>query len=215
MSALQELYMAIIEGKDKGGELARKALQEGTPPLDILTEAITPAMTIVGEKMERGEYFIPEVLLAARVADRAAGVVKPLLKQGGSNQLIGKVVIGTVEGDLHSIGKDLVKMLLEAGGFEVIDLGINVPPHKFLTATLEHKADIVAMSALLTTTMQTMRQVIEELIEAGYRNQVKVLVGGAPVTQDFADSIGADGYSQSAAGGARLATSWAKQRRKG
>ena len=208
MSSLEELYQAIIEGRQVGEELTRRALDEGAAPMDVLSKAVTPAMAIVGGKMEAGEYFIPEVLFSARVAQQAAGVVKPLLKKGSGAKVAGRVVLGTVEGDLHSIGKDLVKMMLEAAGFEVTDLGIDVSPHQFVAAAQENRADIVAMSALLTTTMPTMGDVIEGLVEAGFRDHVKVLVGGAPVTQHFADQIGADGYGPSAAAAARLAQGW-------
>ena len=208
MNALEELFLAIVEGKQGGEELTRKALEEGATAADILSQVVTPAMTTVGEKMEALEYFVPDVLLAVRVAKQATAVLEPLLRQGGGTEVVGTVVLGTIEGDLHSIGKDLVKMLLETGGFKVIDLGINVPPRQFATAAVENEADIVAISALLTTTMPTIGTAIEELVEAGCRDRVKVLVGGAPVTQDYADMIGADGYGPSAAAGARIAQSW-------
>jgi 5-methyltetrahydrofolate--homocysteine methyltransferase len=208
VNALEELFLAIVEAKQAGEELARKALEQGATAADILDQAVGPAMTVVGERMEAGEYFVPDVLLAARVAQQATRVLEPLLREGGGAKRVGTVVLGTIEGDLHSIGKDLVKMLLETGGFEVIDLGINVPPQRFAAAAVENKADIVAISALLTTTMPTMGTAIEELVEAGCRDRVKVLVGGAPVTQDYADMIGADGYGSSAAAGARIAQSW-------
>jgi 5-methyltetrahydrofolate--homocysteine methyltransferase len=158
-----------------------------------------PAMAEVGRRFECNEYFVPELLLAARAMKAALELIRPLLTAGGA-QPAGRVAIGTVKGDLHDIGKNLVAAMLEGGGYEIIDLGVNVTPEQFVTVVKEKNANIVAMSALLTTTMPSMKTTIDALQQAGVRRQVKVLVGGAPVTQKYADEIGADGYSESAAG---------------
>jgi len=163
-----------------------------------------PAMDEVGRRFECSEYFVPELLISARAMKAALELIRPLLTARG-DQPAGRVAIGTVKGDLHDIGKNLVASLLEGGGFEVIDLGVNVPPEKFIAAIKERQANIVAMSALLTTTMPAMKSTIEALKQAGVRDQVKVLIGGAPITQKYADEIGADGYSENAVGAVALA----------
>ena len=208
MSGLEGLFQAVVEGREGGAELTRRALDDGAAPADVLAKAVTPAMSVVGDKVEAGEYFIPDLLLSARVAEQAAKVVKPLLAQCGGVKPVDTVIIGTVEGDLDSVGKDLAKVMLEGTGFEVIDLGLDVPPRQFVTAAEESRADIVAVFAHLTTTMPMMRAVIEGLVEVGRREHVKVLLGGAPVTQRFAARIGADGYASNAAAAARLARGW-------
>jgi 5-methyltetrahydrofolate--homocysteine methyltransferase len=170
----------------------------------LVNEYMIPAMDEVGRRFENNEYFVPELLISARAMKAALEILRPLLLQGGQEPLA-KVAIGTVKGDLHDIGKNLVASMLEGGGFEVIDLGVNVSPEQFVQAVREKGAKLVAMSALLTTTMPSMKQTIEALKEAGVRDQVKVLVGGAPLTQKFADEIGADGYSETAPAAVALA----------
>ena len=170
----------------------------------LLNQALIPAMDEVGRRFERNEYFVPELLLAARAMKVSLELLRPLLAARGVEP-VGRAVIGTVRGDLHDIGKNLVRYMLEGGGFEVFDLGVNVPPERFIAAAREHNAQIVGMSALLTTTMPSMKLTIEAFKAAGLRGQVTILVGGAPVTQRFADEIGADGYSDNAAGAVALA----------
>jgi 5-methyltetrahydrofolate--homocysteine methyltransferase len=165
---------------------------------------MVPAMAEVGKRFECNEYFVPELLLSARAMKAALELMRPLLLAGGARSA-GRVVIGTVRGDLHDIGKNLVSVMLEGSGYDVTDLGVNVPPEQFVAAVRERSPQIVALSALLTTTMRAMKETVEALQQAGVRQQVKVLVGGAPITQRFATEIGADGYSESAANVADLA----------
>lgn len=199
MFDLSELSQAVINGqKAKAEELTRKALEEGVSPVTIINEALVPGMAVVGEKFKNNEFYIPEVLVAARAMNAAMAIVKPLIV-GDQLKPLGKVVIGTVRGDLHDIGKNLVMMMLEGAGFEIVDLGVDVAPEKFVEAAKANSADIVAMSALLTTTMPAMKDTIAALEESGLRDKVKVIIGGAPVTQSYADSIGADGYAPDAA----------------
>lgn len=202
---LSRISLSVMKG-DIGGitQLVESALKEKHSAKDVLTQGLMPGMDKVGELMGTGEMFIPEVLLSARTVQAALEIIKPELAASGV-QMVGKVVIGTVRGDLHTIGKNLVRMMLEGGGFEVIDLGHDVPPEQFVNAVKKEKPDIVGMSALLTTTMQSMSHTIEALKEAGVRDQVSVVIGGAPVTQDFADQIGADGYGSSAMAAVGLA----------
>lgn len=178
--------------------MVREAIERGISPYQILNDSLIPGMDIVGVKFKEGEFYIPEVLLAARAMHAALEVIKPLLKEEGVEPQ-GKVVIGTVWGDLHDIGKNLVKMMLEGAGFEVFDLGINVDAKAFVNAAKEFGADIVAMSALLTTTMTYMKEVIEAMKAAGLHGRARTLIGGAPVTKSFADEIGADDYAPDAA----------------
>jgi 5-methyltetrahydrofolate--homocysteine methyltransferase len=182
----------------------KAALDEGLAPKDILNEALIPGMDIVGERMESGEMFIPEVLMSAQAMASVVEVLKPLLADGDLVSA-GKVVIGTVQGDLHDIGKNLVAMMLESAGFEVIDLGVDVSPEQFVEAVSANDANFIALSALLTTTMDTMRRTISLVEEKGLKDKVKVLVGGAPVNQAFADEIGADGYAADAGSASKLA----------
>lgn len=199
MFDLSELSQAVINGqKAKAEELTRKALEEGVSPVTIINEALVPGMAVVGEKFKNDEFYIPEVLVAARAMNAAMAIVKPLIV-GDQLKPLGKVVIGTVRGDLHDIGKNLVMMMLEGAGFEIVDLGVDVAPEKFVEAAKANSADVVAMSALLTTTMPAMKDTIAALEENGLRDKVKVIIGGAPVTQSYADSIGADGYAPDAA----------------
>jgi len=199
MADLSALAQSIINGEaEEVKELTQKALDEGVPPGEILNDGLIKGMNVVGERFKNGEFFIPEVLLAAKVMHAGMVILKPALVSSGIEP-IGKVLLGTVKGDLHDIGKNLVAMMLEGAGFEVIDLGIDVPPEKFVEAAKKDRAGIVAMSALLTTTMTGMKTTLEALQEAGVRDKVKILVGGAPVTQNYADEIGADGYARDAA----------------
>ncbi|MBN8730306.1 MAG: corrinoid protein [Acidobacteria bacterium] len=205
MADLRTLHDAILEGNAKqAAALTQEALAEGLAPLDIIQQAMVPAMDEVGRRFECEEYFVPELLLSARAMKAALEPVRPLLVASGI-QPAGRVVIGTVKGDLHDIGKNLVAALLEGGGFEVIDLGADVPAQKFVEAVQSSGAGIVALSALLTVTMPSMKSTIEALDHAGVRSRVKVIVGGAPVTQQFADQIGADGYSENATAAVALA----------
>ena len=197
------IQQAVIEGDDeKTVTLVKEALDQKVSPSDIVTNALQSGMNIVGKKFSEGEFFIPEMLFAARSVTRAMEVIK--LKIGQADSLtIGKVAIGTVSGDIHDIGKNLVGMFLEGAGFEVIDLGTDVSAEKFVAAVREHKPDILGLSALLTTTMPSIPATINALKTAGLRQNVKVVVGGAPVDQRFADMVGADGYGHD--GGASIA----------
>jgi len=207
MADLQALHHAILTGDDVTAKtVSQAALAEGVAPLALVQEAMMPAMDEVGRKFEANEYFVPELLLAARAMKACLELIRPLLAAGGIEPA-GRIVIGTVKGDLHDIGKNLVAALLEGGGYEVIDLGVNVDPMKFVRAVKERGAGIVALSALLTTTMPAMKTTIEAIAKAGLRDQVKIMVGGAPVTEAYARQIGADGYSQNAAGAVPLARS--------
>lgn len=196
---LEELKRAVLAGEeDKAAELSKKALEEGVDAARILNEALVPAMEIVGREYEEGKRYIPEMLISAEAMKAAMAVLRPRLVETGV-KLKGRVVIGTVEGDLHDIGKNLVAMMLEGAGFEVIDLGVEVTADRFVEAVKEYEPDVLGMSALLTTTMIHMPEVIEALNKAGLRDKVKVIVGGAPVTQEYAEKIGADGYAPDAA----------------
>ncbi len=205
MDDIKPLYEAIVNGDARAAKaITDKALASGMDPMKIVTDFMVPAMSEVGSKFECNEYFVPELLLAARAMKAAMEPIRPLLVAAGAEP-VGRVVVGTVKGDLHDIGKNLVAAMLEGGGFEVIDLGVNVSPEQFIQSVKEKNANIVAMSALLTTTMPAMKTTIEAMKQAGMRDKVKVLIGGAPITQKFADEIGADGFSESAAGAVALA----------
>ncbi len=205
MADLQKLYDAVLNGDQKTSiAVTQEALAEGTNPLDMITNYMVPAMDEVGRRFECEDYFVPELLLSARAMKGSLEILRPLLAAQGA-QPAGRVVIGTVKGDLHDIGKNLVASMLEGGGFEVMDLGADVSPEKFIAAIRERGANIVCLSALLTVTMPSMRTTIEAFKAAGVRDQVKVLVGGAPVTAQFATEIGADGYSDNANGAVALA----------
>ena len=196
---LDALKDAVINGDAKGCTLLTEvAIQAGHSPQKILTEALVPAMQVVGDKFRCNEVYVPEVLVAARAMKKSLGLLKPLLTQTGAKP-VGTAVIGTVKGDLHDIGKNLVGMMLEGAGFEVIVLGADVAPDKFVQAAKDTRAQIVGISTLLTTTMLGMKDVLHALERAELRSKVKVMVGGAPVTQSFADELGADGYGESAA----------------
>ena len=195
----QELATALINGKAPVvRELTEKALASGEKPQDVLNNGLVAGMAVVGEKFKNNEFYVPEVLIAARAMKSAMEVLRPRLASAGV-QAKAKVVIGTVQGDLHDIGKNLVAMMLEGAGFEIIDLGVDVKAEKFAEIVKEKGAGVIALSALLTTTMPAMKDSIQALKEAGIRDKVKVMIGGAPVTQNYADEIGADGYASDAA----------------
>ncbi|MBL7160978.1 MAG: corrinoid protein [Anaerolineales bacterium] len=201
------IYNSIIEGaKDETLVSVQQALDAGLDPGKVLNEGMISAMKEVGRLFEEGEFFVPEMLIAARAMQAGLGILRPLLVDSGIEP-VGKVVIGTVKGDLHDIGKNLVAMMMEGAGFEVIDLGTDVSPEQFVEAAKAHQPDIIGMSALLTTTMPSMEATIKALQEAGVRKSIKVLVGGAPVTDAFADKIKADGFSPDASRAANLAKS--------
>jgi 5-methyltetrahydrofolate--homocysteine methyltransferase len=205
MPDLKELYEAVVSGNAKATQaLTQQALAEGVDPLKLVNEYMVPAMDEVGRRFEANEYFVPELLISARAMKASLELIRPLLAARGDKP-VGRVAIGTVKGDLHDIGKNLVASLLEGGGFEVIDLGVNVTPEKFIETVNTKQANIVAMSALLTTTMPSMKTTIDALKQAGVRDKVKILIGGAPITQKYADEIGADGYSENAVGAVALA----------
>jgi 5-methyltetrahydrofolate--homocysteine methyltransferase len=206
MPVLEGIQQSVIDGEmEVTGTLVQQALDEGLAPRDILNQGLTPAMAEVGELFERQEYFIPEMMISARAMQAGLNVLRPLLANSDVKP-VGKVVLGTVTGDLHDIGKNMVGMLMEGAGFEVEDLGVNVPAEQFVEAA-KGSPQLIGMSALLTTTMGEMRKVIDAISEAGLRDDVKIIVGGAPVTADFAEQIGADGFAADAASAARLATS--------
>ena len=206
MSVLSKISSCVIEGNlnDIQG-LTNQALGEGLSAKDILDQGLMPGMDHVGVEFKAGNMFVPEVLRSAKTMSSAMEILKPILSESGV-EMVGKVVLGTVKGDLHDIGKNLVGMMCEGAGFEVIDLGKDISPEDFVEAVKEYNPNIVGMSALLTTTMRSMESTIKALEEAGLRDKVKVMVGGAPVTKDFAEKIGADGYASNAAAAAEMAT---------
>ena len=206
MADLQALAECIIKGdlpdvvQRLGGseKLTKEALEEGIPPGEILNKGLVAGMDVVGDKFKKNEFYVPEVLIAARAMKRAMTILKPKLAESGVEP-VSRIAVGTVKGDLHDIGKNLVAMMMEGAGFEVIDLGIDVAPEKYVDTVKNEKVGILAMSALLTTTMPSMKTTIEALEAAGVRDQVKTMIGGAPITQNYADEIGADGYAPDAA----------------
>jgi corrinoid protein of di/trimethylamine methyltransferase len=200
MDALYEnMANALIAGKeDEVKKLTQEAIDKGAVAREVLDKGLLAGMDVVGQRFKAGDMFIPEVLLCARCMHGAMDILKPLLSEADSAGL-GTYLIGTVEGDLHDIGKNLVAMMLEGAGFRVVDLGTNVTSQQFVAAVKEHKPKILGLSALLTTTMPKMEETIQALKEAGIRDQVKIMAGGAPVTQDFVDKIGADAYGANAA----------------
>lgn len=202
MSVLIEIGNALEKGKRKlVVQYVQQALDEGISAQQILSEGLMPGMDRVGVKFRADEIFVPEVLVAARAMNAGATLLKPLLMEEGAESR-GKMVIGTVKGDLHDIGKNLVKMMVEGKGLEVIDLGVDVAPEQFIQAAVEHDADIIACSALLTTTMSVMEEVVKAAEAAGIRGRVKIMIGGAPVNQAYCDAIGADYYTDDAASAA-------------
>jgi corrinoid protein of di/trimethylamine methyltransferase len=207
----QELYtqlaMTVIEGEEElAVSLTRQALEQGLSPLEIIEKGLAPGIEVVGEKFSCGEYFLPHLVMAGNTMKAALTWLEPALKASGmTRETLGTVVLGTVAGDIHEIGKSLVGTMLTASGFVVHDLGVDVPVSKFIATVRETGADLLGLSALLTTTMGVQRKVIEELTEAGLRDRVKVMVGGAPVSGQWAQEIGADGYAEDAAGAVALA----------
>jgi 5-methyltetrahydrofolate--homocysteine methyltransferase len=195
---LTQIYVAILDGDVTGAsDGVQDALQSGLEPGLILSDGMIAAMQEVGRRFEEGDYYVPEMLVAARAMQSALQLLKPQLAAADVKSA-GRVAIGTVKGDLHDIGKNLVKLMLEGAGFEVRDLGVDVPPEKFVEAIKAGEVDVVALSALLTTTMPQMKSTIETIEQAGLRDRVRIIVGGAPVTQSYADEIGADGFSADA-----------------
>ncbi len=208
MARFEEISALLQKGKAKDlAALVSEELAAGTRPKDILTEGLIHGMSIVGEKFKNNEIFVPEVLIAARAMNAALAVLKPALADAGVEP-VGTAVICTVKGDLHDIGKNLVKMMIEGTGINVIDLGVDCSAEKVVAAVQEHNASLVCLSALLTTTMFYQKEIIDALKAAGLRDKVKVMVGGAPVTQTFADEIGADAYTPDAASAAEKARSF-------
>ncbi len=205
MEDLKKLHDAILNGNFKQArEVTERALADRIDPQTLVQDYMIPAMDEVGRRYEANEYFVPELLIAARAMKASLALIRPLLLASGA-QFSGRVAIGTVKGDLHDIGKNLVAAMLEGAGFEVIDLGVDVSPEKFADAIREKQATIIAMSALLTTTMTSMKTTVESLRAAGLRDKVKIMIGGAPVTEKYANEIGADGYSGNANSAVALA----------
>jgi len=199
MADLKALAEAIINGNaPRARELTQQALDEKVHPKKIIDEGFIAGMAVVGDRFKKNEFYVPEVLIAARAMKNSMELLRPLLAESGVEP-VARVAIGTVKGDLHDIGKNLVMMMMEGAGFEIVDLGVDVPPEKFVETVKEGKVNLVGMSALLTTTMPAMKDTIEALKAAGVRNKVKVMIGGAPITKSYADEIGADGYGPDAA----------------
>ncbi|MBC8387532.1 MAG: corrinoid protein [Actinobacteria bacterium] len=205
MAKYQELADSIIKGDNvKSKEIARKLVDEGVSAVEILNDGLMPGMDVVGKKFKANEFYIPEVLIAARAMHAAMDIIKPLLSETGTDTR-GKVIIGTVQGDLHDIGKNLVGMMLEGGGYTVVDLGVDIPSEKFVEEIKKNSVKLIGISALLTTTMTGMKTVIDALKADKETAGVKVMVGGAPLTQEYADSIGAAGYAPDASSAVDLA----------
>ena len=205
MSTLDDLKQNVIDGNAASvPDLVKRAMSEAVPPEKILNQGLISGMAEVGRLFEEGEFFVPEMLIAARAMKAGLALLRPHLA-AANIKAVGKVILGTVQGDLHDIGKNLVGMMLEGAGFEVIDLGADVSPDKFVAAVKQHKPDLVGFSALLTTTMPKMKTTIEALTEAGLRQSVKVMIGGAPVTEKYAAEIGADLYAPDASSAANRA----------
>lgn len=205
MANFEELANMVIEGnEEKVAELTKKAVDEGVSPMDIIDKGLMSGMNVVGQRFKAADMFIPEVLMSAKSMSAGMEIVRPLIV-GGEIPSKGRVLLGTVKGDLHEIGKKLVGMIMESSGLIVEDLGIDIPPEQFAEAVREKKPDILGMSALLTTTMLAMKDTIEVLKEEGLRDSVKILVGGAPVSSDFAQQIGADGWAPDAVSAKDLA----------
>ena len=203
--SLDTIYDAVLRGDAKTATAdTQAALDDGVNPNEILHEACIPAMTEVGRLFENGDKFIPEMMIAARAMQSAVDILKPLILEEDV-EVVGTIVLGTVAGDLHDIGKNLVGMMMEGAGFQIIDLGTDVSPEAFVEAVQKNNPDLLGMSALLTTTMASISATMEALTEAGVRDKVKVLVGGAPITQEFADKIGADGFAGDAGSAPRVA----------
>ena len=213
----EEIIKALFEETMVGNapavlELTHRALAEGLGPDTILYEALIPSLEEVGARFERGDYFVPEMLIAGKAMSGALNVLRPLLAETGAAS-VGTFLMGTVKGDVHDIGKNLVNIMLEGAGFNVIDLGVQVSPEKFIAGLQEHKPDILGMSAFLTTTMPMFKATIHEINKAGLRQSVIIMVGGAPVTQEYADAVGADGYASDASTAVRVAKDLIQKRR--
>lgn len=212
MSVIEEISSAVEKGKAKLiKELVPKAIEEGHSAQEILNDGLLHGMNIVGDRFTRNEAFVPEVLVAARAMNKGTELIKPLLAEEG-NQVLGKAVLGTVQGDLHDIGKNIVKLMVESKNIEVIDLGVDVPPEKFIETAINENADLILCSALLTTTMPMIRNVVEAAEKAGIRDKVKIMIGGAPVTQEFCDEVGADYYTEDGAACANKAEEVLKEK---
>jgi len=206
---LEKIATSVLEGDaEQAGKLVKKAVDEGLQPGEIMDNGLLVGMTEVGVRFRAGDMFVPEVLMSAEAMQAGMTILRPLLAGAGHKQ-VGKVLLGTVKGDLHDIGKNLVAMMCEGAGFEVIDIGFNADPEKFVEAVKQHQPQVVGMSAMLTTTMRAMGYTIKALEEAGLRDRVKIMVGGAPVDGDFAKRIGADGYGSNAPAGSELAKKFA------
>ena len=205
MSVLEEISENLQKGKAKiVKELVQNAVDSGIDPETVLREGLLPGMSVIGEKFKNNEVYVPEVLVAARAMNMGAQVLKPYLEKAGV-KAAGKVCIGTVQGDLHDIGKNLVKMMMEGKGLEVVDLGTDVAPETFIQTAIEQNCQIICCSALLTTTMGVMEEVVKKAVEAGIRDKVKIMIGGAPVDEAFCEKIGADKYTPDAASAADAA----------
>jgi 5-methyltetrahydrofolate--homocysteine methyltransferase len=195
---LMDLAEAVTNGEDEQvRDLTNGAIAAGIQPLKIINEGLTKGIEMVGKRFAAGEYFLPDLLLGAKAMEAGINILEPMLA-GTNRQFLGKVLMGTVKGDLHCIGKNIVIIMLKSSGFDVIDLGVDVPSSKFIEKIKEHKPDIVGISALLTTTVGEQKNIIESLKEEGLRDQVKIMIGGAPISQSWADQIGADGYAEDA-----------------
>lgn len=204
MAEFDALSKSVIAGDMAAVVSATKAaIDAGSDPLEIINNGLIAGMNVVGAKFKAGDMFVPEVLMAAKSMAAGVDIVKPLIAEG-SMAAKGKILIGTVKGDLHDIGKNLVAMMMESSGFDVVNVGVDIASDKFVAAVKEHKPDVVGLSALLTTTMPAMKDTIDALTEAGLRKNIKVIIGGAPVTSDFAKEIGADGFAPDAASAAEL-----------
>lgn len=204
MATYDDLAQSVIEGNaDRVKDLSKSLLDAGSDPLEIINQGLIAGMNVVGARFKAMEMFVPEVLMSAKAMSTGVDVVKPQIADQ-EVQTAGKLIIGTVKNDLHDIGKNLVAMMVESSGFEVINLGIDIAPDQFVEAIKKHQPDVVGLSALLTNTLPYMKDTIDAIQEAGLRDQVKVIIGGAPVTQEYADRIGADGYAPEAASAADL-----------
>ena len=199
MTIFDDISSAVQRGKKKEVKpLVQQALDEGIDPNDILNQGLVPAMSIIGDKFSAGEVFVPEMLVAARAMAAGTELLQPFLAAAGAEP-VGKAVIGTVKGDMHDIGKNLVRMMIESKGIEIVDLGVDVDPQQFIDFLNEHEyTDLVCLSSLLTTTMPEIKNTIDALTEAGLRDRVKIMIGGAPVTQEYAEEVGADAYTEDA-----------------
>lgn len=207
MADLKSISETLIAGKiEELKKSVQAAIDEGTAASEILGKALMPGMDVVGERMENGDMFIPEVLMSAKAMSGSLEILKPLLTPDEAKSA-GKIIIGTVKGDLHDIGKNLVAMMLESAGFEIVNLGVDIAPERFVEETKKHEVQVVALSALLTTTMPQMQKTIDALKESGLKDQIKIIVGGAPVTEKFAKEIGADGYAPDAGSANKLVKS--------